>query len=222
MAEEKAPETTPVEEPKNETVKQDGKKPPVLIIVIALLVAVVGFLAYTKVSGKFLFKKTITKDGVTYTTDGKETTLSTKEGNLTVGDNVSLPKDFPKDIPVHPKGKITLVTSKTPEATMITQEIKSSLEDVKAWFKSESQKKGWKIWADDPELLTLTNEKYGASVSFTKVDGNIQTIFSTMKLEEVKNLTGIDPNKTSSQELQNQILNGSLQELQNGEQSTEE
>jgi len=209
IEEPKETQTTPAEPVQDNTPKvlsKSGNK-NVLIIVAVVILAALVFAGYSYTTKKFLFTKSGTIDGVKYKSDGKETTLSGEEGNLTVGDDVKLPKDFPSNIPVHPKGKITLVSSKSPEATWIALEVKDSLSNVKNWYKTESVKKGWKIWAEDDAMLTLTGEKVGASVIFSEDNGVTLVSLTTMKLEDIKNLTGVDTNKTSEEELQNSILN---------------
>jgi len=132
-----------------------------LALIISALFLLSGCLSTTE--------KTVTdKNGNKVTVDGKNGKLKIKnkkgEGQAEFGDNVKLPKDFPKDIPIYKGAKInTAITTKNDSGTskMVTFEVKSSLQKITDFYQKELNNSGYRISGtfSSNKLATFTAEK---------------------------------------------------------------
>jgi hypothetical protein len=69
--------------------------------------------------------------------------VKTKEGNLNVGENVSLPADFPKDVYVY-EGKITAaISSNESKGYTVSIESDKSVAEIKAAYEKKIVEDGW-------------------------------------------------------------------------------
>lgn len=164
--------------------KKSNTLPIVLLIILGVLalcsifgaklagVAFKGFLATKGLkvddAGKNVTIKT--EDG-TLTLDGNNGSgsIKTDEGEIKYGENLSLPADFPSNIPVYPGATIVTVSSKTAEGTaFVSFTINKSVAEVLAYYKEEMPKKGW----------TYTSEYAGSMLTYSNATLNLGIITS--------------------------------------------
>jgi len=136
-------------------------------------------------------------DGTTITTDlasGTQTFSTSENGDITAGENLSIPKDFPKNIPVYSKGKITMISSNTKDH-YLSMEISGGCQAVKDWYLAEVKKLGWSVVGDNsaPQIssLALTNATEGGTVSFLLEEKTCLLNFSTIRHSVVQDKLGI-------------------------------
>jgi len=134
---------------------------------------------------------------------GSEETIETEQGTVTVdrdddtttfsmdggdklqvkaGENIALPEDFPKDVPVYPDA--TLVTSMaTPEGVMISSRSSADPGDVLAFYKKELASEGWKLEAEmnmgPQRMLTFSKGDRQATVTLSSDEGETQISLMT-------------------------------------------
>lgn len=106
------------------------------------------------------------------------------EGNkVQYGQNVSLPSDFPKDIPVY-KGSTILTTATTSEGSYISLQTTDSATDVLAWY--ETELKGWtkEESFDMQGLSARTFTKPGLKIVITAASQDGQTMINIQYSEQ--------------------------------------
>jgi hypothetical protein len=106
------------------------------------------------------------------------------EGNkVQYGQNIALPSDFPKAVPVY-KGSTILTTATTPEGSYLSLQSADSAADVLAWY--ETELKGWtKEESFDMQGLsarTFTNPGMKVVVTVASQDG--QTMINVQYSEQ--------------------------------------
>ena len=106
-----------------------------------------------------------TKDGeVTVDRDGKQTTIeaTSKEGNVKVsaGQNVALPADFPKDVPIY-KGATVKMAGSQGKGMMAMLVISAAQADAAKYYQDELKNQGWEIEnsVNTGEVVVLSAKK---------------------------------------------------------------
>jgi uncharacterized protein (UPF0333 family) len=203
------------------------KSKQVLIIVgIVLLVAII-------IAGWYFYKNKrgiiIGEDGskIKYSTDGKTTTVKNEEGTFAVGEDVKIPSDFPKNMPVYSDIKLEMAWSGSskendPESENIKAgyagTIARSCEETFEWYKTELTKLGWKIDASLKEGMTLSNAKEICSFTTNKNGNNCDITLTIMDKTEITNTTSDGEDEYSTmvkeskdmEELQKQMDEGGI------------
>lgn len=157
-----------------------------IIIGVVVLVAIAAGAWY-----KFGRKSgvVVTEDGKTvkYTTDDKSTTLSDDEGTLTMGEDVSLPKDFPKNTPVYSGIKLSSAFyEKDKSSAGYIGTVKKPKDEIINWYRNEYKKLGWQDSLSTPDGLTMKNDTQVSSVVVSLEEGGICNItVSTMNKSEL-------------------------------------
>jgi hypothetical protein len=77
--------------------------------------------------------------------------LKTKDGNVTYGDNVKLPSDFPKDVPLHESAKVVMASSQETSASYLGTSTET-VETITAWYWKALEEKGWKKSSEESVL----------------------------------------------------------------------
>jgi hypothetical protein len=113
-------------------------------------------------------KVDIQNDGNTVTYKDNKT-----GGSVSFGDDVKLPSDFPKNVPIYPNAKIGGVTV-SKEGNPSAWAVYSSTDEVKQvtdWYEQQAKDNGWKqdssLTMDKSEVRTYSkdNEKIGVNIS---------------------------------------------------------
>ena len=154
--------------------------------------------AQAKKDGKDVDVKMNSADGsMTITsTDGKEKvdmksgdksfTIQTKDGTMVAGDAAKLPESFPKDVPVYPGAKPTLVSTMAGNETFnVNFDTADTIDKVGAYYKKELTANGWQEQqtmnqaGDRPmQMLNYTKGERMVMVTVTR-DGD-KTVLSLM------------------------------------------
>lgn len=163
-----------------------GLAPVFMIIIVALVVGVAGGGYYFLTHKNGIVR---TEDGrvVNYKQDNKQVEISDESGKLVIGEGVKLTEDFPKDIPVYPKAKITSVfdSKEGMVGSGLTQETVDGIDKIVSWYRDECKKQGWKLIGEDrlSEAMASVTFQKGTRIgglSVIKVDDGTVTIsFST-------------------------------------------
>lgn len=157
-----------------------------MVIVVALVVGVAGGGYYFLTHKNGVVR---TEDGrvVNYKQDNKQVEILDGSGKLVIGGEVKLTEDFPKDIPVYPKAKITSVfDSKEGQiASGLTQESMDGVDKIVNWYREEGKKQGWTLLGEDrlSETMASITFKKGTRIGGLSVikgeDGKVLISFST-------------------------------------------
>jgi len=172
------------------------KSKQILIVVgVVLLAAIVvgGWYFYGNKKGTI-----IGEDGskIKYTTDGKTTTAKSENGTFATGENVKIPSDFPKNLPVYSGIKLEMAWSGSMnENDSESENIKAGYagtiakpcKEVFEWYKTELPKAGWKIDVSLKEGMTLSDDK--EICSFT-IDGSENSCDVTLTTMDKTEMTG--------------------------------
>lgn len=157
----------------NKEIKKN-KSLPIVAIVIVVVVLLAGVNFYFSRYKKGVIR-TMDNQLVKYQQNGEQIKVEAEQGNLVVGGDVKLPSDFPKNIPVYPKSKLT--SAMAGEAPGYTAETKDDFGTVVKWYQEELTKNGWKVIAEDESGLLVQNSN--STGSLVIMGGNI--IFSSGK-----------------------------------------
>ena len=119
-------------------------------------------------------KKETGKD-VNIDLNGKNLTVTGAdgEGMFTAGEDVKLPSDFPKSVPIYGGATIkSVVTVPGEEGANVVLETSDSPTTVRDWYKKEAEAKGWKQTAaldleGDSHMLAFDREENGATWAMT-------------------------------------------------------
>lgn len=146
-----------------------------VFLIILVVLAILGIFA-TKLAG-VAFKGFLASKGLKVDNTSKSVTINTEDGALTFdgnsgsgsiktgegeikyGENLTLPTDFPANIPVITGSTIITVSSKTAEGTsFVSYTTKKSAAEVIAYYKDELPKKGWTYTSEySGTMLTYSN-----------------------------------------------------------------
>jgi hypothetical protein len=101
---------------------------------------------------------------------------TTKDGTVKVtagGDNVKLPDNFPKDIPIYKGAKIQMSSSQ-PKASLVHFVVDASVADAAKFYQDELKKQGWEIETsmnmNDTSMLSAKKDKQNCTVVVVKQD----------------------------------------------------
>lgn len=99
---------------KSSSKETKGKSNKGLIIIIVIAAILVGLVLLGKLVSKVIAEKftsgflsRVTGQNVNVSGDGKNITVKTDKGDVTINSGGSLPSDFPKDFPIYPGAKLT-------------------------------------------------------------------------------------------------------------------
>ncbi len=91
--------------------------------------------------------------------------LNQNGNSISVGGNVTLPANFPSDVPIYPGSKIKLATKSEKGEFTVTLTTPDSQEKVSSYYKEQMASKGW--LSDNVEALGEIGQMNGLG-SFTK------------------------------------------------------
>lgn len=94
------------------------------------------------------------KGSISTKEDGDEVTIKSKDGNVTsvAGENVKLPDDFPKDIPLPEGIELKMAMNGDNNMFIVMGEVKGSYKGIATTMRSELDDNGWK------EVMTVSEE----------------------------------------------------------------
>lgn len=173
-------ETSPVSAPASSAGSGGKSNKTLMIVIIVVAVIVLAGLAWYFL----IYHRTVTVTGddgntVTYTKNGDSATVSNASGDYTVGTNVSVPSNFPKDIPFYAKVNVTSVITANDDFGY-TATSNDAVATIIAWYKSELVKDGWTIDIELPTGLNISKGDLSGGVNVLQgTPTNIS--FSTMK-----------------------------------------
>ena len=135
-------------------------------------------------------KMTVTSEGgekkLDMKSDDKSFSIQTKDGMMVAGDAAKLPENFPKDVPVYPGAKPTLVSTMAGNETFnVSFDTADTIDQVGAYYRKELTANGWQEQqtinqaGDQPmQMLNYTKEERMVMVTVTR-DGD-KTVLSLM------------------------------------------
>jgi len=194
-----------------------------------LIVVGVVLLAAIAVGGWYFYENTrgtvIGEDGskIKYTTDGKTTTAKSENGTFAAGENVKIPSDFPKNLPVYSGIKLDMawngnMDENDPESENIkagyTGTIMKTCKDVSEWYRAELEKLGWKVDVSLNGGMTLSNAKEISSFTTDASENSCAVTLTVMDKSEVTGGAAEYSNMTKEakemEELQRQMDAGEI------------
>lgn len=128
---------------------------------------------------------------------------------VTMGQNVTKPKDFPTNMPLYPGVTYSSFTT-GPEGSSYVATTKDTPGTVLAWFRNQLPAKGWKIDIDTNNLLQISTQDLGGTVNMADTgDGTYTLSFSSVPKSILNDALGADYDQTTQQqkELLNQLNN---------------
>jgi len=161
------------------------KKIITLVLIMSLLVSVLFFSGGCFNPGEKIAEEITERaieqgSGADVDISGDEVTVTTDEGETTIGSGTELPDDFPAGVPVYPDMQIlnsSKVTQDGKAAFTIGAETTDSHDKVIDWYKSELG--NWNIdseftsESDDLEytMITASNDAYNLWMQVTEEEG---------------------------------------------------
>jgi hypothetical protein len=145
----------------------DQTKVNLYIAICLFLLAVFGVTGYYCLKNDFYFLRQIF-------------TIKDHHDGILTGHDLTLPQNFPKDIPVFPNAKISAIWNQ--DAIGYHASIPSTQENAISWYRDEYQKMDWKTDLETDTGLTFSNDRYitvliispekdnFASVNISKID----------------------------------------------------
>jgi len=118
--------------------------------------------------------------------DGSSFSIKTQDGVVLSGENAKIPDNFPKDVPVFPGAKATLVTTDTKsEMFSVSLTTADTLENVGAYYKKELAANGWKeeqtmTQSGDQPIQMMNYTKENRSVMVTVTRDGVNTALTLM------------------------------------------
>lgn len=117
-------------------------------VAIGAAIACLALLLLSGCSSEDIAEKVVNsaleKEGVKVDVENNKQTIETPEGKVTVGEKLKLPDNFPKNIPVYKKSKITSHTTNG-DSFFLTAETKDSPKPVIKYYKSAMKKEHWEL-----------------------------------------------------------------------------
>ena len=112
------------------------------------------------------------------------------EGSAEVGEDVKLPKDFPKDLPIYDDSKLTFASStKSDKAQIIvtTHETKDGVSEVSDFLRKELEDNGYSILNtfETGNTITQTVEKGNEKVIIAVTENDGKTTIATNVTKEL-------------------------------------
>lgn len=77
--------------------------------------------------------------------DKNKVTINTNEGTMQWGENVTLPSNFPEDVPVYSGAQVTASSTQNDDSFYVTLSSADAFNDVKAYYDDQIKSEGWKI-----------------------------------------------------------------------------
>lgn len=99
--------------------------------------------------------------------NGENVTVNTKEGNVQVGEQVSLPADFPNDVYVFEGIIKAVATNNDPKGYTVSVETDKAIADVKAAYEKKIVEDGWEKTGtmDFGESASISGKKDSRTLS---------------------------------------------------------
>lgn len=166
--------------------KKGMPKVAIVIIVIVLLFAVLGFAAKM-----FIFKGT----GIfNFSANENSATIKTDDGQtIRSGDSISLPTGFPSNIPTYPGATIKVATFKADSDFMLGMETTDKLDVAVAKYKSLIEAKGWTVKGDTSNtigglvMLSIENSTMAGTLQVVGADTESVRMVNVIGSVEDKN-----------------------------------
>jgi len=120
-----------------------------------------------------------TEDGtLTFNDDSGTGSITTDQGEIKYGENLTIPSDFPSNIPVIPGAKIVTVSTKTEDGTaFVSFTSEKSAEEVMAYYKDELKNKGWIFGSEySGAMLGFSNATHEIGVIVSKGDNGLTSV----------------------------------------------
>lgn len=209
------PEEQPAEV--KESAKTPGKKNMGLIIgIVAAAVIILAAGGYYFQTHRSVFIKTDDGGTVKYTQDGNSATATDENGNkISVGENVKIPSNFPKTVPLYPGVTYTLANVNADGSAAYSGTTKDNVATIIAWFKAHMAENGWtKVDIETPTGVNISNNDWVLGVSAITTNGTTALTVSTLTKASipVSNADGSASNydevTAQQQELLNQLNSG--------------
>ncbi|MBU0612519.1 hypothetical protein KKB10_00730 [Patescibacteria group bacterium] len=156
-----------------------------LIAIMLLTVAIVSGAGCTKNATENAVESA-TGGSADVDIDNNTMKVETDEGTLEVGENVSLPSDFPSDVHVA-DGDILLASKTSDDAFSVTVETSKSVSEMQTEYETEFANDGWDVNTTLAfgGMVTLGGEKDNrmVTVSISESEGKTLVIITTAQTE---------------------------------------
>lgn len=131
----------------------------IILIGIVLLIGV-GGVAYYFSTNKEGSDNTSSSGGtlVRKESKGNQEIYKVDDETIIVGDDITLPKDFPENVPVYPRSKIISAAYIDGQAHL-QQTTNDAAEKVLEWYKKELMDAGWEVVVTSPDGITVENDE---------------------------------------------------------------
>lgn len=177
--------------------KDKGFSSIIILIVAVLFVGIAGTGYY------FSRKSPATNKGQIIKTQVVKQEIA---GNDKVGDNLKLPANFPKNIPVYPGAPITTINfDGKSEKGGLTQETRDDMVKVAEWYKTEAIKLGWTVEISSADSITFKNKQnLLGHLGLTADSGKTDIEFATYSKEDFDMGNGNKPDTNTILQQQKQ------------------
>lgn len=177
-----------------ETMQAPAKKKSNILLIVAVvlvvLLAACGLIIPRIIGG--VFKGVLQSNGISidekkgdfsiktdegelkFDGDKNSGTIKTDEGEVQYGEGLSLPSDFPKNVPILSDANILSVTSKTANGSaMVVYTTSKTNKEVYDYYKAEMVTKGWtEQMSFSEEMLSFTQGDQSALIIVAKSEEN--------------------------------------------------
>lgn len=136
-------QSQPTKNPDTDPQKKSNTALKVVLIIVGVLVvlAIAGAAASSFIFSS-LIKRATNNGAVSVKNNSIE--VKGKDGNtMSVGENASLPKDFPSDVPIYPGGKVVIASKYDGDKFNATLATKDDSNKVGSYYEDELTKNGW-------------------------------------------------------------------------------
>lgn len=150
------------------------------LVVLTVVVSAVGFVVFQRFGSKTIQ----TADGTVKVNKNGDLDLSSENVDAKVGENLKLPADFPKELPIYPKLSIKSYVYNTPEKLVeVIGNVDADQKSVTSWFKDYAKKNNWALEMEAPGALIYTNADKMINIGITE-NGTSSGVSVTMLPKE--------------------------------------
>ncbi|MFH0818585.1 MAG: hypothetical protein V1898_01185 [Patescibacteria group bacterium] len=141
------------------------KKTLIMLAVLTIIFAGCG--ASEKIAETTAEKAIENATGAEVDIDNSNVNITTADGNtITTGQNISLPDDFPSDVPVYTDKKILAASTTAENQFALTMSSTDSYNEIDEFYQTELESNGWTI--ESHNIMAISGN---TSIFVAKKDG---------------------------------------------------
>lgn len=166
----KQEETPEVKTSQQESTSQSEKKSNVGMIIVIVVVVLVVLSAGGYFASRYFFQSWFeSQTGISVDEDGDSAKITTDEGEMEAGDDLTLPNYWPDDVPVYAEDSISTVGKNDEENFYLSFISGSTANEIYSWYLEELETQGWAV-------TSQTSLETGSTISAEK-DDRLLSIF---------------------------------------------